>query len=43
MKRNLLVGNGINIQFGGPAYGSEFILKRIILVHFYKCLHILFE
>ena len=29
MKRNLLVGNGINIQFGGPAYGSEFILKRI--------------
>ena len=29
MKRNLLVGNGINIQFGGPAYSSEFILKRI--------------
>ena len=29
MKRNLLVGYGINIQFGGTAYGSEFILKRI--------------
>ncbi len=29
MNRHLLVGNGINIQFGGAAYGSEFILKRI--------------
>jgi hypothetical protein len=29
MKRHLLVGNGINIQFGGPAYSSDFILKRI--------------
>lgn len=29
MKKHVLVGNGINIQFGGPAYSSEFILKRI--------------
>lgn len=28
-KRHLLVGNGINIQFGGNAYSSKFILKRI--------------
>lgn len=27
--KNLLLGNGINIQFGGPAYSSDFILKRI--------------
>ncbi|MBR9649446.1 hypothetical protein [Clostridium tyrobutyricum] len=25
----ILVGNGINIQFGGKAYSSEFIMKRI--------------
>lgn len=29
MERTLLIGNGINIQFGGSAYSSEFILKRI--------------
>lgn len=29
MERNLLVGNGINIQFGGVAYSSNFILKRM--------------
>lgn len=29
MERNLLLGNGINIQFGGAAYNSDFILKRI--------------
>ena len=27
--KSLLVGNGINIQFGGKAYSSEFIMKRI--------------
>ncbi len=27
--KNLLLGNGINIQFGGVAYNSDFILKRI--------------
>lgn len=27
--RNLLLGNGINIQFGGMAYTSSFIVKRI--------------
>lgn len=27
--RNILLGNGINIQFGGSAYSSDFILKRI--------------
>lgn len=26
---NLLLGNGINIQFGGIAYSSNFIMKRI--------------
>ncbi len=26
---NLLLGNGINIQFGGNAYSSNFIMKRI--------------
>lgn len=28
--KSLLLGNGINIQFGGKAYTSEFIVKRII-------------
>lgn len=28
--KSLLLGNGINIQFGGKAYTSEFIIKRII-------------
>ena len=27
--KSVLLGNGINIQFGGPAYTSEFIMKRI--------------
>lgn len=27
--KNLLLGNGINIQFGGIAYSSNFIMKRI--------------
>lgn len=27
--KNLLLGNGINIQFGGVAYSSSFIMKRI--------------
>lgn len=27
--KSILVGNGINIQFGGKAYTSEFIMKRI--------------
>ena len=26
---NLLLGNGINIQFGGIAYSSSYIMKRI--------------
>lgn len=29
MGKNVLLGNGINIQFGGFAYSSDFILKRI--------------
>lgn len=29
MKNNLLVGNGVNIQFGGKAYSSDFIMKRM--------------
>lgn len=29
MEKHLLLGNGVNIQFGGAAYSSEFILKRI--------------
>lgn len=27
--KSLLVGNGINIQFGGKAYSNDFIMKRI--------------
>lgn len=27
--KNLLLGNGINIQFGGVAYTSSFIIKRM--------------
>lgn len=27
--KSVLLGNGINIQFGGKAYSSEFIMKRI--------------
>lgn len=27
--KSILVGNGINIHFGGKAYTSEFIMKRI--------------
>lgn len=27
--KSVIVGNGINIQFGGKAYASEFIMKRI--------------
>lgn len=27
--KNILLGNGINIQFGGAAYSSDFIMKRI--------------
>ena len=29
-KRTVLLGNGINIQFGGKAYSNRFILSRII-------------
>lgn len=29
MMQNILIGNGINIQFGGRAYTSNFIMKRI--------------
>jgi len=29
--RSVLVGNGINIQFGGKAYSNDFIMKRIFL------------
>ncbi|ACV64578.1 hypothetical protein Dtox_3884 [Desulfofarcimen acetoxidans DSM 771] len=28
--RSVLLGNGINIQFGGKAYSNDFIMKRII-------------
>lgn len=27
--KNILLGNGVNIQFGGVAYSSNFIMKRI--------------
>lgn len=27
--KSILVGNGLNIQFGGKAYSSDFIMKRI--------------
>ncbi len=27
--KSLLIGNGLNIQFGGKAYSNEFIMKRI--------------
>ncbi|MBQ5563083.1 MAG: hypothetical protein IIT39_06825, partial [Clostridia bacterium] len=27
--KSILVGNGVNIQFGGKAYTSEYILQRI--------------
>lgn len=30
MKKSLLIGNGININFGGKAYSNQFIIKRII-------------
>ena len=28
--KSLLIGNGININFGGKAYSNQFIIKRII-------------
>lgn len=28
--KSVLLGNGINIQFGGKAYSNDFIMKRII-------------
>jgi hypothetical protein len=27
-KRSVLLGNGINIQFGGKAYSNRFIMSR---------------
>lgn len=30
VKKSVLLGNGININFGGNAYSNEFIIKRII-------------
>ena len=29
-KQSILIGNGMNINFGGRAYTNEFIIKRII-------------
>ncbi len=29
MKKHLLIGNGFDIQFGGPAFTSRFIIQRI--------------
>lgn len=29
-KKSVLLGNGINIQFGGKAYSNRFILSRIV-------------
>lgn len=29
-EKSILIGNGININFGGKAYSNEFIMKRII-------------
>lgn len=28
--KSVLLGNGINIQFGGKAYSNNFIMQRII-------------
>lgn len=30
-EQTLLVGNGININFGGKAYSNQFIIKRIVM------------
>ena len=30
VEKSILIGNGININFGGKAYSNQFILKRII-------------
>ena len=29
-KKSVLLGNGVNIQFGGKAYSNRFILSRIV-------------
>lgn len=29
--KSLLLGNGVNIQFGGKAYSNYFIMQRITL------------
>lgn len=29
LMKNVLLGNGINIQFGGKVYTNDFIMKRI--------------
>ena len=29
MKKRLLIGNGFDIQFGGRAFTSQFIIQRI--------------
>lgn len=41
--KSILVGNGINIQFGGKAYTSDFIMKRIKYKTKLGCYDILFD
>jgi hypothetical protein len=41
--KSILVGNGINIQFGGKAYTSDFIMKRIKYKAKLGCYDILFD
>lgn len=41
--KSILVGNGINIQFGNKAYTSDFIMKRIKYKAQLGCYNILFE
>lgn len=31
--KSILIGNGININFGGKAYTNDYIIKRILLMH----------
>lgn len=41
--KSILLGNGINIQFGGKAYTSDFIMKRIKYRAKLGCYDILFD
>ncbi|WP_160674724.1 hypothetical protein [Clostridium sp. C8-1-8] len=41
--KSILIGNGVNIQFGGKAYTSDFIMKRIKYKAKLGCYDILFN